>query len=394
MRLLIVQYIGDYREAFQRFAAGEEETYYAQKYSVDFVAKLGQQVEQVGVLCCITTEVYDEVLENGVRAIGAGFQGEVNFDQIVQKIAQFRPTHLVINTPVRKLLKWVTEQQLAALVVIADSFQATNLKTRITNFLLSRRLNHPNIHWVCNHGVTASDSLQKLGVNPNKIIPWDWPHRITPRQFEPKCLSAKPDGYDLVYVGSISETKGVGDAIRAVAKLRSDQFPVRLKLAGRGEIAPFKSLAEQLNLTDHIEFLGLVPNPKIVHLMRSADLVLVPSRPEYPEGFPMTIYESLCSRTPVVASTHPMFVKRLQHRSNAMLFRASDPAACADSIREALSQPDLYHQISQATEATWQRLQLPVQWGTLIQRWLENNPENHHWLYQHRLASGQYDVLR
>jgi hypothetical protein len=29
MRLLIVQYAGDYREAFERFAEGKEETYYA-----------------------------------------------------------------------------------------------------------------------------------------------------------------------------------------------------------------------------------------------------------------------------------------------------------------------------------------------------------------------------
>lgn len=393
MRLLIVQYTGDYREAFYRFESGEDETYYAQKYSVDFVAKLGQQVDQVGVLCCISETAYDEVLSNGVRAIGAGFQGQVDFNQIMHQIEQFHPTHLVINTPVRQLLKWATKQQLPTLVVIADSFQTVSLKSYVTNFLLANRLNHPQIHWVCNHGVTAAHSLQKMGVNPNKIIPWDWPHRLSPSEFTPKQLVTKPEGYDLIYVGSISEEKGVGDALQAIAQLRSMDFPVRLKLAGRGEIERFQTLAEQLNLTDHVEFLGLVPNPKVVHLMRSADLVLVPSRPEYPEGFPMTIYESLCSRTPVVASTHPMFVKRLQHRQNAMLFQAGNPIAFANSIREVLTQPDCYHRISQTTEATWEKLQLPVQWGLLIQHWLDKGPDCE-WLYQHRLASGQYDALR
>jgi hypothetical protein len=42
MRLLFVQYGGDYREAVERFAAGGGETYYAQKYSVDAVAEIGK----------------------------------------------------------------------------------------------------------------------------------------------------------------------------------------------------------------------------------------------------------------------------------------------------------------------------------------------------------------
>ncbi|NEQ88464.1 MAG: glycosyl transferase family 1, partial [Moorea sp. SIO2I5] len=44
MRLLIIQYAGDYREAFERLANGGPETYYAQKYSVDSVAEIGKQI--------------------------------------------------------------------------------------------------------------------------------------------------------------------------------------------------------------------------------------------------------------------------------------------------------------------------------------------------------------
>lgn len=40
MRLLIVQYACDYREAFERFAEGKGETDSAQKYSVDVVAEI------------------------------------------------------------------------------------------------------------------------------------------------------------------------------------------------------------------------------------------------------------------------------------------------------------------------------------------------------------------
>ncbi len=41
MRLLMVQYAGDYREAVERFAEGKGETYYAHKYSVGDHALIG-----------------------------------------------------------------------------------------------------------------------------------------------------------------------------------------------------------------------------------------------------------------------------------------------------------------------------------------------------------------
>ena len=40
--------------------------------------------------------------------------------------------------------------------------------------------------------------------------------------------------------------------------------------------------------------------------MSAHDIVIVPSRHDYPEGLPMTIYEALAMRTPLVVSDHPM----------------------------------------------------------------------------------------
>jgi hypothetical protein len=89
MRLLILQYAGDYREVVQRFAEGGEGTYYAQKYSVDAVAEIGKQIEEVAVLCYLTTEPYNEVVQNGVRAIGVGFNQKIH----IQKLINSNPAH-------------------------------------------------------------------------------------------------------------------------------------------------------------------------------------------------------------------------------------------------------------------------------------------------------------
>ena len=49
MRLLIVQF-GHYARAARQFARGGDETYYAQRHTVEFVAQLAQQGHAVRVL--------------------------------------------------------------------------------------------------------------------------------------------------------------------------------------------------------------------------------------------------------------------------------------------------------------------------------------------------------
>jgi glycosyltransferase involved in cell wall biosynthesis len=168
---------------------------------------------------------------------------------------------------------------------------------------------------------------------------------------------------------------------------------VKLKIAGGGETEYFINKAKQLKIENCVEFLGLVPNKDVVHLMREADLVLIPSRHEYPEGFPMTIYEGLCSRTPLIVSDHPMFQGNLKHGINAVIFPAGKSTTLSESIEQLLSDPELYKSLSVASYEAWQRLQIPVKWAEMIERWLDNSPENQHWLFDHRLSSGRYNSI-
>lgn len=394
MHVLVVQYAGDYRDAVNRFLRNEPENYYAQQYSVEVVAKLKTPVSEVSVICCLTDEPYDEVLPNGVRAIGLGFQDKLNTEALLQAVAACKPTHLVVRTPLRALLSWAIQHRVRVLATLADSFQNSGLRSRIEHFRLARLLNHPQVEWVSNHGINACLSLQSIGTNPSKIIPWDWIYTTDPSAFAPKSLRLLPDSdaWQLLYVGAIAEAKGVGDALEAVARLKSQNVPVRLKLAGLGDIGAFTAQVKQLNIEENVEFLGMVPNRHVVKLMQAADLILVPSRHEYPEGLPLTIYEALCSRTPLIVSDHPMFAGKLRGGVNAMVFPAKNPIAFAAAIQTVLADPALYAHLSNATLDAWKQLQIPVKWGELLNRWLADTPDDRQWLFQHRLNSGQYVV--
>lgn len=391
MRLLILQYAGDYREAVQRFAAGGNETYHAQRHSVEAVAEIGKQIEEVVVLCCITAEPYNEVLQNGVRAIGAGFSKDIKVKKIIKLLEEQKPTHLIVRTPIREVLHWAIQKKLRAIAVFAESVSTKGLRSKLRNTLLTNLLNNNRIEWVCNYGIHSSLLFQKIGVRPEKIIPWSFIVTETPGSFCPKTLPLSAGSRKLFYIGSMIEAKGVGDILEAMAKLRANNVPVGLKLVGQDEKGFFLNKAKQLQIEDYVEFLGLVPNNTVVPLMREADIVLVPSRHEYPEGFPLAITHALCARTPIVASDHPMFLDDLKHGVNAMIFPAGNSIALSECIEKLLADSELYQSLSVASYDAWKRLQVPVEWADMINRWLSGSDKNQQWLFEHRLASGRYN---
>lgn len=376
MRLTIVQYAGDYREAFDRFTAGGKATYHAQRYSVDFVESLAQRLDQVAVVCAVSDEAYDVVLPNGVRAIGAGFEHGFRERQLVDVVAATRPDRLILTTPNIPLLRWARKNRVRAITQLADSFQNAGVKQFLRHSLLAYYLNR--VEWAGNHSVGASLSLTEIGVKPDKVIPWDWPRLWRPYDYAPRALRRKGP-FKLVYVGANSEEKGVGDLLRALALLDN----VSLTIIGRPQ-EQFQTMARGFKVT----FTGLLPNEHVPGAMRDGDAVVVPSRHEYPEGLPGTLYQALATRTPLIASDHPMFRGAITHEESALIFPATDEHALAATVRRLANDAELYAALSRNSLAAWEALQLPVQWGQLMEKWLSDQQD---WLFEHRLASGLYD---
>jgi glycosyltransferase involved in cell wall biosynthesis len=344
----------------------------------------------VTVLCCLSEEPYDEILPNGVRAIGAGFQDKIDIKKVIQKIEELNPTHLIVRIPKREIFNWAIRKRIKTIALFAESVLTRGLRKVAKNFLLAQSLNSPYVEWVGSYGITSSIVLQNIGVNPDKIIPWDFLLEPTPGSLMPKPLPTNKSAWTLLYVGSMHPDKGVGDILEAVAKLRAKNIPVQLKLVGRDTEGIYSEQAKRLNIADSVEFLGIIANQQVEPLMREADLVVVPSRHEYPEGFPLVIHHALRSRTPLVVSDHPMFRNSLTHGVSAMIFPAGNAAALADRVEKLVSDSTLYYSISARSYETWQKLRLPVKWADMLERWLNDSPENQRWLYSYRVSSGRY----
>ena len=198
-RVLLIQYSGDYREGYNRLASGGEETYHSQRYSVEKTAEIGRTFGAVGVLCCCCEKPYDEVMGDGVRAMGAGLsQQAFQLGPIVTKIEAFGPTQLCVKFPIPEVINWAISRGLDVLPCLADSFSLSTvglppikaLGRIVKHYFRCRRLakllNKPQIRWAANHNIVACRDLARIGVDPRKIVPWDWLQTTTPEMYEPR----------------------------------------------------------------------------------------------------------------------------------------------------------------------------------------------------------------
>jgi glycosyltransferase involved in cell wall biosynthesis len=391
-RVAFIQY-GDYLETVERFRLGGDETYFAQRYSVDLVERLPQFHAHVMVLT-VESRPHDVVLPSGVRCVGiAGKPYEAGAGhQILQELEAYSPTSVVVRFPNIPIIEWCLRTGRRVLPSLADSFQYSGFRPRFRflTWKLKNLLNREAIRFVANHQLPACRDLVRIGVDPAKVLPWDWPSQSSPSDFKVKSSAAVPGQLTVMFAGKVCEAKGVGDLIHAVARINRSNVAARATIAGNGEIEKFKAMAQDLGVGDRVEFVGLVPHHQVLALMRQSDAVVVPTRHAYGEGLPMAIFDALTTRSPLVVSDHPMFVGRLDDGNSALFFHEKDSDALARRLRELAGDGSLYHRLSSQSRETWQRLRIPLLWGDLIERWLSGGDEDLDWLTRFTLKNHVY----
>jgi glycosyltransferase involved in cell wall biosynthesis len=375
VRLVFVQY-GDYSEAYERLIEQNgAENYYAQRYTLDFVAELARSHRVASVtVVTFSRDAPLRELAPGLRTAGVELYPQhapARHEELLQLVADLHPSHLIVSAPLVPLLRWGLEQGLPVLPLFADSFRGNDLRTQVRNARLAYVLNDPRIRVVANHNLASALDLARIGVIDSKIVPYDWPAVISPTQNAAK--QAPPHGrpFKLVYVGTVSEAKGVGDLLHAVRELREGGMNVELSVIGQSRDDAMPELASQLELRGCVHFLGMRPHAEVRAAMRDHDAVVVPSRHGYPEGLPMTLYEGLCSRSPLIVSDHPMFQLRIRHQENALVFTAGAPAALAERVRELASDSALYERLSENSARAAEDYLCPLKWDRLIDAWLD-----------------------
>lgn len=376
-RLAIVQH-GDFREALALRAANKPEPYFGMYHTLEALeACIGSDPH---LIISLNAPDYFEVHEPGQyrgfaipgrsRVIPGRLQVYLWAWRVVSLVKEFRPTHVLLRSgnPVlgSQLLQFCSRNKLPTMVILAGVFQEHERwwdRWNAGKFI--EGLNDPCVFRVGNHKQPATDSMIARGVATEKAQAYDWPPTRHPSDFEPKQL--QPGPIRILYVGVLSRAKGVGDLINAARRLLDDQHPVQVDIVGDGpERDQLEKLAAGLPA---ITFHGRLANDEVFEMMCRATLSCVPSRPIFSEGMPMTLTEALASRTPVIASDHPVFVPAFKDGEGLVFFKAEDDQALAAAILKATASPEAYLELSKGTAAAFARVECPTSFASLLEDW-------------------------
>ncbi len=145
-----------------------------------------------------------------------------------------------------------------------------------------------------------------------------------------------PSG-DTLFLGRLSQEKGVDLLLRAWAKVRNGSR--RLVIAGTGpEESSLKKLASDLNLVN-VVFTGFLDKEQQVSLWSNSSALVVPSI--WDEPFGMVVLEAWAKERPVVAFAKGALPELIHHGVNGLLADPFSVESLAKNIQELIDKPDL-----------------------------------------------------
>jgi glycosyltransferase involved in cell wall biosynthesis len=174
----------------------------------------------------------------------------------------------------------------------------------------------------------------------------------------------------VLFVGNLSERKGVSDLLQALARPEMANVPFELTLAGGGDIAAYRAQAERLRVGDKVQFHGWASQDQLARLLADADVLVLPS---YDEGLPLAILEALANGVAVVCTPVGEIPHVLQHRHSACFVEPGDPASIARGLAQVLTDAELRTRLEQAGRAMYQAQFSLVRFAGSIARIHERN---------------------
>lgn len=180
-----------------------------------------------------------------------------------------------------------------------------------------------------------------VGEEVRKVLVEAFPHHAERIAFMPNPISfgagrERPvtELRRWLYVGTLSERKGVALLLEAFARCRAEDPSLTLTFVGEGRLrAALTRRVAELGLADAVTFVGSVLPDRALQLMREHDLLIHPSRLE---TFGMTIIEAIAAGTPVLVTRcggPEETLAGIEEAAGGLIDVTDDPDTIADGYR-------------------------------------------------------------
>ena len=187
------------------------------------------------------------------------------------------------------------------------------------------------------------DSVREFGIPDEKIvyIPLGVdtdlfkPLNVKNTEFELKISNEKI----LIFVGRLIKLKNIDQILKAVSKLAVLYKDFKLLIVGDGpEKGGLLKLAKDLNLCNHVKFLGELKGEELAYIYSLADILILASSTE---GRPMVIYEGMASECAVIATDVGGVHEQIKENYNGFLFKPNDVDGLISKIRCLLENDEI-----------------------------------------------------
>jgi glycosyltransferase involved in cell wall biosynthesis len=140
----------------------------------------------------------------------------------------------------------------------------------------------------------------------------------------------------VLFVGRLTEDKGVDDLLRALALLTGRGVGFKALVVGSGDQeAALRSQAESLGLRGVVEFIGWVPSEELVAYYDTADVFVGPSivgRSGWTEALGLVFVEALATGLPVIATNTGGIADVVTDGVTGFLVDERSPAQIAEKL--------------------------------------------------------------
>ncbi len=171
----------------------------------------------------------------------------------------------------------------------------------------------------------------------------------------------------LIFVGRLSKSKGIEDAIEALSQALKTYVSIKLWIVGGGDKDYIKFLqkkAKTLNVLDRITFWGYVPQEKKFELMGKAHVLLAPS---LKEGWGLIVPEAGLVGTPAIGYNVPGLREVIRNHKTGYLTPSNNSSELAKSIDKTLKNEFEYKKLSSAAK----KLSMSYNWDNTADTALE-----------------------
>jgi glycosyltransferase involved in cell wall biosynthesis len=172
--------------------------------------------------------------------------------------------------------------------------------------------------------------------------------RWVPNYIDAAAIGSKAaPGGDVVYVGRLSEEKGVDVLVEAVARSRS----LRATVVGDGPARePLEHLTDELRVGDRVRFVGRLPAEEVLDALRAAAVAVVPSR--WYENMPIAVLEAFAAGIPVVGTDLGGLPELVDDGRHGALVPPDDPRALADALESFTTDPERAYRMGASARAS------------------------------------------